>query len=86
MGQETFPLPMRGALQKTIEKHWHSKRLPVVQTGVAQGIFRRGELTLPTRRLKYGFEGTINAKNLRKNHFSPSDGWLACSDAGAIAL
>ena len=46
---------------------------------MAPGIFRRG-LNLPTRGLKYGFQGTINAKNLRKNRFSPSDGRLACSD------
>ena len=26
--------------------------------------------------LKYGFQGTINAKNLRKKRFSPSDGGL----------
>ena len=31
-------------------------------------------LILPTRGLKYSFQGTINAKNLRKNRFSPSDG------------
>ena len=36
--------------------------------------FSEGALTLPTRGLKYGFQGTINAKNLRKNHFSPSTG------------
>ena len=49
--------------------------------GVAPGIFRRG-LTLPTRGLKYGFQGTINAKNLRKTGDSPSYGGLACSDGG----
>ena len=42
------------------------------QAGVAPGNFRRG-LTLPMRGLKYGFQGTINAKNLRINSFSPSD-------------
>ena len=42
--------------------------------------FSDGGLTLPTRGLKCGFQGTINAKNLRKNRFSPSDGGLACSD------
>ena len=41
-----------------------------------------GGLTLPTRGLKYGFQGTINAKNFRKNRFSPSDGGLACSEGG----
>ena len=42
--------------------------------------FSDGGLTLPTRGLKYGFQGTINTKNLRQNRFSPSDGGLACSD------
>ena len=55
------------------------------QTGVAPGIFRRG-LTLPTRGLKYGFQGTINAKNLRKNRLSPSDGVASMLRRGAIAL
>ena len=32
--------------------------------------------------LKYCFQGTINAKHLQKNRFSPSDGGLACSDGG----
>ena len=36
--------------------------------GVAPGIFRWG-LTLPTRGLKHGFHGTINAKNLQKIAF-----------------
>ena len=36
-----------------------------VQTGAAPGMFRRG-LILPTRGLKYGFQGTTYAKNLRK--------------------
>ena len=47
--------------------------------------FSDGGLTLPTRGLKWGFRGTIDAKNLRKNRFSPSNGGLACSDEGAIA-
>ena len=34
--------------------------------------FPTGELTLPKRGLKYGFQGTVNAKNLRK--LPPSDG------------
>ena len=29
-------------------------------------IFRLGGLILPTKGLKYGFQGTINAKNFRK--------------------
>ena len=36
--------------------------------------FPTGGLTLATRGLKYIFQGTINAKNLRKNRFSSSDG------------
>ena len=36
--------------------------------------FSDGGLTLPTRGLEYSFQGTINAINLRKSHFSPSDG------------
>ena len=47
--------------------------------------FPTGGLTLPTRRLKYDFQGIVNAKNLRQNSLSPSDGGLACSDRGAIA-
>ena len=31
--------------------------------------FSDGQLTLPTRGLKYGFQGTINAKNLRQMIF-----------------
>ena len=52
-----------------------------VNAGVGPGIFRRG-VTPPTMGLKYGFQGTINAKNLRKTRVSPSDGGLACSDGG----
>ena len=33
-----------------------------------------GGLTLPTRGPKYGFQGTIIARNLRQNGFSPSSG------------
>ena len=38
--------------------------------------FPTGGLTLPTRGLKYGFKGSVNAKNLRQNSFSPSEGGL----------
>ena len=38
-----------------------------------QEVSDRG-LTLPTRGLKYGFQGIVNAKNLPQNSFSPSDG------------
>ena len=48
--------------------------------------FSDGGLTLPTRGLKHGFQGTINAKNLRKNRLSLSDGRLACSDGGYSPL
>ena len=44
-----------------------------------ESLERRGG---PTRWLKYGFLGTINGKNFRKNHFLPSKGGLACSDGG----
>ena len=36
--------------------------------------FQTGGLTLPTRGLKYSFQGIVNAKNLRQDSFSPSDG------------
>ena len=35
--------------------------------------FSDGGLTLPTRGLKYDFQVTINAKNLRNNRFSLSN-------------
>ena len=57
--------------------------------GLLQGWrqeFSNGGLTLPTSWLKYGFQGTINARNLRKNRVSPSDGGLACSDGGLYPL
>ena len=38
-----------------------------------------------TRGQRCGFQGTVNAKSIRKSHFSPSSGGLACSDRGAIA-
>ena len=55
---------------------------PSPDAGVAPGIFPRGGLNGRTRGLECGFQGTINAKNLRKNRISPSDGGLACSDGG----
>ena len=36
--------------------------------------FPTGGLTLPTRGLKNGFQGIVNANNFRQNSFSPSDG------------
>ena len=47
--------------------------------GWRQEFSERG-LTLPMRGLKYGFQGIVNAKNLRQNSSSLSDGGLACSD------
>ena len=44
--------------------------------------FPTGGLTRPTRGLKYGFQGIVNAKNLRQNSFSPSYGGLPCSNRG----
>ena len=53
----------------------------LLEPGVVPGIFRQGAES-SDRGLKYGFQGTTNAKNLRQNGFSPSDGGLACSDWG----
>ena len=36
--------------------------------------FPTGGLTLPTRGLTHGLQGSVNAKNLRRNRFSPSYG------------
>ena len=44
-----------------------------VNPGVAPGIFQRGA-DFSNEGAKCGFQGTITAKNLRKNSFSPSDG------------
>ena len=54
-----------------------------IDQGLRQEFSDRG-LTLPTRGLKYGLQGIVNAKNLRQNTFSPSDGGPACSDRGTI--
>ena len=56
---------------------WEVRLAPYLhsESGVAPGI-SNGGLTLPTRGLKYGFQGTINVKN----HL-PTVG-LACSDGG----
>ena len=42
--------------------------------------------TILTRELKDRLQGTINAKNLRKTRFSPSEGGLACSEGGYSSL
>ena len=52
--------------------------------GWRQEFSDRG-MTLPTRGLKYDFQGIVNAKSLRQNSFSPSDRGLECFDRGAIA-
>ena len=61
----------------------YTKLLAEIRGGTRN--FPTGGLTLPIRGLKYDFQGTINAKNLRKNRVSPSDGGLACSNGEAIA-
>ena len=58
-----------GVVERSRKQGWHQE-------------FSDGGLTLPMRGLKYGLQGTINAKNLRKNCFSRSEGGLACSDGG----
>ena len=52
-----------------------------VVPGVAPGIFRRWAES-SDEGAKYGFQGTVDAKNLRKNRFSSSDRGLACSNGG----
>ena len=56
---------------------------PVVQ-GWRQE-FSDGGLTLPMSGLKYGFQGAINAKNLRQNRFSPSQGGSQQAPAGGYS-
>ena len=46
--------------------------------------FSKGGLTLPMRGLKYGFQGTISAQNLRKNRFHLPTG-ASMLRRGAIA-
>ena len=60
-------------LKKGAEKPEKPNQEQEVGRGGARN-FPTGGLTLPTRGLKYGFQGTTNAKNLRKILFSPSDG------------
>ena len=61
---------MQELLNESLERRGGARNVPT------------GGVTLPTRWLKYGFLGTINGKNFRKNHFLPSKGGLACSDGG----
>ena len=56
-------------------------RYSAVNQGWRQEI-SNGGLTLPTRGLEYGFQGTINAKNLRKISFHLPTGGLSCSERG----
>ena len=37
-------------------------------------------ITLPMRWLRFGFQGTVNAKNFGKNSFPPYEWVLACTD------
>ena len=55
------------------------------KTGVAPGIFRRGTDS-SDEGAKYGVQGTINTKNLRKDRFTPSDGVASMLRRGALAL
>ena len=73
------------SLRKLSKLAWQPNTKQIAGQGWRQE-FSDGGLTLPTRELKYGFQGTINAKILRKNRFSPSDGGLACSDEGLWPL
>ena len=65
-------------LFKNLGKVKEHLRLDLTQGGARD--FPTGGLTLPTRGLKYGFQGIVNAKNLRQNSCPPSDRGLACSD------
>ena len=47
-------------------------------------VFSNGGLTLSMRGLKYGFQGTINAKNIQKS-LSPSDKGASMPQRMAIA-
>ena len=51
--------------------------------GVGAGIFLWGADSSHGG-LKYGYQGTINAKNLQTNSFLISDGGLACSDEDVV--
>ena len=44
--------------------------------------FSDGGADSSDKEAKIWFQSTINAKNLRKNRYSPSDGGLVCSDGG----
>ena len=97
-GMYKLPKTLRTELKKsTLGSHYEMHIYPCVSMAVRSNAlgsllsickqgwrqeFSDGGLTLPTRGLICGFQGTTNAKNLRKNRFSPSDGGLACSNGG----
>ena len=68
----------------TAEHNQHYYRKFQYWAGVAPGIFRQGADS-SDKGAKNGFQGIVNAKNLRQNSLSPSDGGLTCSDRGTIA-
>ena len=47
--------------------------------GVVPGTFQRGADS-SNKGAKIWFQGTVNARNLRKNRYSSSNGGLGCSD------
>ena len=61
-------------VQQELQSHQYLKCNKRYQSRGGARNFPTGVLTLPTRGLKYGFQGIVNAKNLRQNSFSPSDG------------
>ena len=77
-------LPRRDFLLEASYPTYHSDISLFIVAGVAPGNFGRG-LILPKRGLKYGFQGTINTKNRRKNRFFNSRKGVECSDGRAIA-
>ena len=77
--QEKIPLVFNGAplAVDLLLHHWKTELIACIYICCQQGWrqeFSDGGLTLPTSELRYGFQGTINTKNLGKNHVSPSDG------------
>ena len=58
--------------------------LESLKQGVVPGIFRWGPDS-SDEGAKIRFSGYYKCQKSLKNHFSPSDGGLACSDGGAIA-
>ena len=49
------------------------EKAALLDRGSARNFPTRG-LNLPTKGLKYGFQGIVNAKNLRQTSFSSSEG------------